>query len=272
MHRLFTYCFFLLLPSFAVAQGNLLITPMRVIFDGQKRMQELNLANTGADTARYLISFMEIRMNSNGSFDKVTEPDSGQRFASPFLRLFPRSVVLPPGEAQLVKVQLNRSSQLTDGEYRSHIYFRAVPGMNIQGEAPKPADSNRISVALTPVFGVSIPVIIRIGQPVVNVTLSDASVEAPENQPARLSVIFNRSGNHSSYGDVTIDYISDKGKVTTVCSVKGLAVYTPTASRMVRMELGKFPDVNYHKGKLKIAYTTQGKDVSTIAQTELTLQ
>ena len=36
----------------AQAQGNLLVTPRRVVFDGSSRVMELNLANTGRDTAR----------------------------------------------------------------------------------------------------------------------------------------------------------------------------------------------------------------------------
>ena len=35
-----------------LGQGNLLLMPRRVIFEGAKRYEELNLANTGRDTAR----------------------------------------------------------------------------------------------------------------------------------------------------------------------------------------------------------------------------
>ncbi|QHS58120.1 fimbrial biogenesis chaperone [Chitinophaga agri] len=263
----------LLLPFNTFAQGNLLITPMRVIFDGQKKIQELNLANTGQDTARYLISVIEIRMNNNGTFEKITEPDSGQLFASGFLRLFPRSVTLAPGEAQLVKVQLVKTGQLQPGEYRSHIYFRAVPDTRIQGEAPKLKDSTSISVTLTPVFGISIPVIIRTGTPDIKVNLTDVALDAPENAPASLKMVVRRSGNHSVYGDINVEYVSEKGKITNVANVRGLAVYTPTSFRQFHMELDKKPGIDYHNGKLRISYTPQSKDAAPepIAQTELQL-
>jgi P pilus assembly chaperone PapD len=135
MRSIFYLIFITILsPLSSLAQGNLLITPMRVVFEGPKKIQELNLANTGRDTARYLISLIEIRMNSNGTFEKISEPDSGQQFASRFLRIFPKSVTLGPGEAQLVKVQLTKTSQLQPGECRSHIYFRAVPDTKALGE------------------------------------------------------------------------------------------------------------------------------------------
>jgi P pilus assembly chaperone PapD len=271
--HLLTFITLLLFPLRSSAQGNLLITPMRVIFDGQKRIQELNLANTGQDTARYLISMIEIRMNSNGTFDKITEPDSGQLFASSFLRFFPKSVTLAPGEAQLVKVQLIKTGQLQAGEYRSHIYFRAVPDPKVQGEPIKLKDSSSISVSLTPVFGISIPVIIRTGAPDAQVNLTDISLQAPENAPAHLSMILRRSGNHSVYGDINIDYVSEKGKITNVASVKGLAVYTPNVFRQFQLELETKPGIDYHNGKLRISYTKPSKDAvpDPMAQTELQL-
>jgi hypothetical protein len=262
-----------LLPGLLSAQGNLLITPMRVVFEGQKKIEELNLANTGKDTARYLISLIEIRMNSNGTFESITAPDSGQSFASGFLRIFPRSVTLAPGEAQLVKVQVTKTGQLQPGEYRSHIYFRAVPDTRVQGEPIKLKDSTGISVSLTPVFGISIPVIIRTGNPSVNVSLTDIALETSDNVPPRIRMILRRTGNKSVYGDINIDYVSNKGKTIAVGSVKGLAVYTPTPFRQFAMELEKKPDIDYHNGKLRITYTTPSKDAipDPLAQAELQL-
>ena len=95
---------------------------------------DLNLANTGKDSATYAISIVQIRMKEDGGFETITEPDQGQRFADRNIRFFPRSVTLGPNEAQVVKVQLMKTNELTEGEYRSHFYFRAVPKSNPLGE------------------------------------------------------------------------------------------------------------------------------------------
>src|SRR5690606_10839237 len=95
--------------------------------EGGKRNAELNVANTGKDSARYVVSLVELRMKEDGTFETITEPDSGQNFATPHLRFFPRSVYLGPNEAQMIKVQVRNPGQLKPGEYRSHIYLRAVP-------------------------------------------------------------------------------------------------------------------------------------------------
>ena len=105
------------------AQGNLLITPRRVVFDGTKRVQELNLANTGQDTAKYNVSIIQYRMKEDGAFEEITVPDPGQNFADKNIRFFPRTVTLAPNEAQVVKMQVTKMDQLAPGEYRSHVYF-----------------------------------------------------------------------------------------------------------------------------------------------------
>lgn len=253
------------------AQGNLMITPRRVIFDGENKTQELNLANTGSDTARYLISLIEIRMKEDGTFENITEPDSGQYFASRYIRFFPRSVTLAPGEAQAVKVQVIKSAQLVSGEYRSHIYFRAVPAENPLGDSREQTSSG-ISVRLTPVFGISIPVIIRVGESLVNVSLSDLSLETSNDSLKTVHMVFNRSGNTSVYGDVRIDYIPEQGKKTQVCEIKGVAVYTPTGSRELRINLPDTKGIDLHKGKLHVTYNSQSEKKSLVlAEADLAL-
>ena len=266
----------LFINTAAFAQGNLLVTPMRVVFDGKKGLQELNIANTGKDTARYLVSFIEIRMNEDGTFEKISEPDSGQHFASSFIRFFPRSVVLPPNEAQVVKLQLVNTSKLDSGEYRSHIYLRAEPNVNALGEDTQASaeESEGISIRLTPVFGISIPVIIRYGPKTGAVSLSDLNLVTEGNAAPRLQMVFNRSGNTSVYGDITVDHVSSKGKTTRVANVRGMAVYTPTRLRHMQVQLDAKPGINYHSGKLVVVYGTTTDDgaVTTLAQAALVLK
>ena len=185
----------------AQAQGNLLVTPRRVVFDGSSRVMELNLANTGRDTARYNISFIQYRMTEEGAFEEITEPDPGQFFADNHLRFFPRSVTLAPNEAQTVRMQVVGRERLDPGEYRSHVYFRAVPNQVALGEEDPNRDTISVSVRLIPIFGITIPVIIRVGEPTTEVYISDLVLDKPEEGSPQLQMTFNRSGNMSVYGD-----------------------------------------------------------------------
>ncbi len=254
------------------AQGDLLITPRRVVFEGSIRSVDLNLANTGQDTATYAISLVQIRMKEDGGFETITEPDPGQRFADKYIRFFPRSVTLGPKEAQVVKVQLSRSNELTAGEYRSHFYFRAVPKQKPLGEEEKLRDTTNISVRLTPIFGITIPVIIRIGESTTKVSLTDLTFKTLNDTIPVISFVFNRTGNMSVYGDITVDYISTLGKITRVGIANGVAVYTPNTIRQFQFNLNRVPGVDFRSGTLRIIYSSPS-DVKPVryAEAELTL-
>jgi hypothetical protein len=241
-----------------MTQGNLLLLPRRVIFEGAKRYEELNLANTGKDTARYVISLMHVRMKEDGGFEEISQPDSGEAFADKFIRFFPHSVVLGPGESQVVKIQLTKISELAPGEYRSHLYFRAIPDNVPLGEKG-PATDSGISIRLIPVFGISIPVIIRNGTPTTQVRLSDLSIQMVEDTIPILAMTFHRTGNMSVYGDISVYYTSASGKTTLAGTAKGIAVYTPNAARGFRLTLDKKRAINYHSGRLSVEYST-GED------------
>ena len=241
----------------ALAQGNLLVTPRRVVFDGSSRVMELNLANTGRDTARYNISFIQYRMTEEGAFEEITEPDPGQFFADNHLRFFPRSVTLAPNEAQTVRMQVIGRERLDPGEYRSHVYFRAVPNQVALGEEDPTRDTTSVSVRLIPIFGITIPVIIRVGEPTTEVYISDLVLEKPEEGAPQLQMTFHRSGNMSVYGDLTVTHVSVEGTETIVGVVNGIAVYTPNAVRRFRMELNQLVGTDLSSGKLLITYNAQ---------------
>jgi hypothetical protein len=274
--KYFFFAFFGALILFSLkskAQGDLLLFPKRIVFEGSKKSQTLNLANSGKDTVRYLISVVQARMNEDGGFETISRPDSGQNFADKYFRFFPRNVVLGPNEAQSIKIQLINTNGLEPGEYRSHIYFRAEPNKIPLGEEESNKDSASISVHLVAVFGISIPVIIRIGESTTGVSLSDASFELKKDSIPSLKVTFNRTGNMSVYGDISVDHISLPGKVTRIGIAKGMALYTPNLVRHFNLLLDKNKGIDYHKGKLRIVYTTQPDAKSVkIAETELLLR
>jgi P pilus assembly chaperone PapD len=259
-------------PHDSMAQGDLLITPRRVVFEGSKRSMDLNLANTGKDTATYAISLIQIRMNEDGSFETITEPDPDQRFADRYIRFFPRSVTLGPNEAQAVKIQLIRSNELTAGEYRSHFYFRSIPKISPLGEREKAKDTTTISVMLTPVFGITIPAIIRVGESTARVAFSDLRFEMTNDTIPRFTLVFNRSGNMSVFGDITVDHISTLGKITRVGMANGVAVYTPNTKRRFQFNLNRVPGVDFRTGTLRVIYTASS-DVKPVrlAEAELAL-
>lgn len=243
------------------AQGDLLITPRRVVFDENRQRQEITLANTGQDTASYSISFVQYDMTEDGSFKAVTEPRPGQMFADEYLRFFPRSVTLAPNESQIIRMQVRRRPGMKEGEYRSHMYFRSDPREQPLGEEEMASDSSGIDIRLTPVFGITIPVIIRVGNVSASVNLTDIELQQfPDNDPL-LHLTFQREGNRSVYGDLTVDYVSPEENTVNVGRVRGIAVYTPNSRRTFSLRLSTPEGVDYSRGKLLVRYSS-GNDVN----------
>jgi hypothetical protein len=211
-------------------------------------------------------------MTADGVLETITEPDSGQNFALKYLRFFPRNVVLPPHEAQSVKIQLVNSGEMTAGEYRSHMYFRAEPVKRPLGEPEVNKDSAAISIQLVAVFGISIPVIIRSGESTTKVDISEAVFSWKKDTLPSLKLTFKRTGNMSVYGDITVDHISLDGKRIRISKVMGLAVYTPNEIRNFTLPLDIKQGINYHTGSLYITYTTQADTKSVkLSEKELKL-
>lgn len=258
-HKWMVVAVALLLPVFCSAQGDLLVTPRRIVFEGSKQREEITLANTGQDTAYYSISFLQYYMTEDGSFEEITEPKPGQQFADPFLRFFPRSVQLAPGESQVVRMQLRRLPNMEDGEYRSHLYFRAVPDEKPLGQEDVLTDSTAIGIRLTPIFGISIPVIVRLGNLSSKIIISDLVLQKEEDQPLALKIMLNREGTQSVYGDLSVDYTGTDGRQINIGLVKGIAVYTPNAFRRFTMPLNIPEGVELNEGKLIVRFSSSSE-------------
>lgn len=251
----------------ALAQGDLMIMPKRIVFDGNQRSHEINLANTGSDTATYAISFIQYKMTEEGKFEEVTEAEVGQRFASDFLRYYPRRVSLAPNESQTVRVQLTRSGNLESGEYRSHVYFRAVEEQTALGLEDE-QDSDGISIQIKTVFGISIPIIIRQGESTTSLEIKNLDLDLSKEVPL-LSMALEREGNMSVYGDMKVEHISGSGVSTEVGLVKGISVYTPNSLRNFTMPLHYSAETDLAKGKLRVTYTSESGEVLAVQEIQL---
>ena len=243
-----------LLSIKSVAQGNLLVTPMRLIFDGSKNNQELNLVNIGTDTAIFTISFIQYKMKEDGAFIKVDRPADVQMAAQPLLRIYPQTVTLAPGEPQVIMLQFRHKSNLQPGEYLSHLYFRAEKNIIPPGSNQPEKDTTNLSIQLIPVYGLCIPIIIRTGEVKVSITLSDLKMESAKEIPNFLKFTINRSGNISSYGDIIVDYLPEKGKATQIGVMRGIGVYTDIDKRIIAVKINNINGSQFNKGKLKVRY------------------
>lgn len=261
---------FSLISSGAFAQGDLLVYPTRLIFEGtQERVKILNFRNQGQDSATYKLSYIENRMTEEGKLEIIEAPDEGQLFASPFLRFYPRSITLAPGETQTVKIQLSRTNNLEKGEYRSHLYIRAEEKVQPLEKKDSLEKTDRISIQLKPIYGISIPNIIRIGDTRVAAELKEMAVIHETNTPV-LSMKVIRDGNQSLNGILEVAYVSPTGLKTPV-GKKAVVIYTPITLQNINMELEKPKGIEFNSGKLNITFTDSEGAKNVLASESLNL-
>jgi len=250
---------------------DLLVTPTRIVFEGRLRAAEVTLVNTGSATATYRISFVNLRMNEAGGTREIETAgaEPGELFADSLIRYSPRQVTLEPKMVQTVRLQVRLPADLPAGEYRSHLLFRAVPAAALPA---KSSDlSKGFSVELTPIYGISIPVIVRHGETSAAATLSalDLVPPAEAGAPPTLHFRIGRTGNRSVYGNFTATFVPAGGQPSVVGIVKGVALYTPNSVRSAELVLRMPPGVSLENGRLHLAYTKQEKGNETLAEADL---
>lgn len=252
-------------------QGNLLVTPVRVIFDGQKQKEDLNITNVGNDSAVFIISFIHHRMNPDGSLVMLQKGDS-LTSAEKYLRVFPRRIKLGPNESQTIRLQYRKVQGMAEREYRSHLYFRADKKAAPLGLEDKKRDSTKMAVQITAIFGISIPVIIRNGNLTAQNSITDVALTALTDSTSLLKFQINRSGNRSSYGNLKVVYTDKNGKKTVLTNANGVGVYPEIPARSMSLLIRWPAGITQKGGNLNIMYNSPDEEGGeTLASTEYIL-
>jgi P pilus assembly chaperone PapD len=269
MRRISILFLFSLAFVFIHGQGNLLVNPVRVVFEGTKQNEDLNLTNIGRDTAVYVISFVHYKMNEDGSFVQLEKPDTTYS-ADKYLRLFPRKVILPPSESQTIRLQLRKPATLKESEYRTHIYFRAEKQNSPLGIKDSRVDSTKMAVRITPVFGISIPVFVRNGLLSNQLTLTQPKLEVINDSVAKCSVTINRTGLKSAYGNLRVEFHPEKSQKIDLGFANGIGVYPEINKRFFSLIIKTPVAMKQGNGKVIIRFMAPNEDGNAeITRTEL---
>jgi P pilus assembly chaperone PapD len=209
--------------------GDLLVAPTRLVLDGHKGA-EVILNNIGDEPATYRLSIEFRRMTENGDLVDVPTPTDADKKTEDMIVYAPRKVVLAPHEPQAIRIAARPPQGLPDGEYRVHMLFRAIPPANPVaqpgGEPPK-----GVQFKLTPVYGVTIPVIVRLGNLQATAGIANVHLETKGGTPA-IGLDLVRQGSRSTYGEVRV---MKAGVKEPIAIQKGVAVYTEVGKRHVSL-------------------------------------
>lgn len=217
----------------ALAAGDLLVAPTRLILDGS-RGTEVVLNNIGSAPATYRISLEIKRMTAEGGLDEIAEENvtAAERAALDMIVFSPRRVTLPPNQPQVVRVGVRVPAGLPQGEYRAHMLFRAVPDAAPAVAEAKPASAG-VSIALTPIYGITIPVIVRVGDLGAEASIGEAWVSEGSDGRA-FHFDLSRTGSRSVYGDIEV---TRPGAAEPLLVARGIAVYPEVTKRKVSLRV-----------------------------------
>lgn len=269
----------------AFAAGDLLVAPTRVVLDGP-RGTEVFLNNVGQQPATYRISIELKRMRASGQVDDVAADalNDREKTTLAMISYAPRRVTLAPNQPQAIRIGVRPPADLPDGEYRAHILFRAIPDANVPAAVTTP-QRDGVSIALTPIYGVTIPIIVRKGNLTVTAGISNiqkvrinpatneiatAKAKSGDEPPVdALSFTLSRAGDRSTYGRIRV---TKPGVAKPIFEARGIAVYTEVTSRTVTLPVP--PEVAAQlSGPTKVEYLDD-KDTGggTIAVAQVVLR
>lgn len=216
--------------SARAATGDLLVAPTRLILAGNSG-GEVVVSNSGDSTTTYRVSLVLRRMREDGTLEAVDEANASQKdvAALDLVTYAPRRVVLAPRQSQTVRIGARVPPTVPAGEYRAHLLFRAVPDAADPAAAPTATPADGMSISLTPIYGVSIPVIVRVGDIGGGATLANAAIVRTPGESG-VGVDLMRSGDRSVYGTIDVLRGDDKQPLATI---KGVAAYPEVARRHI---------------------------------------
>lgn len=250
--------------------ANLNISPKRLTFDRSGKSATLYVFNQGQTEATFDVTLVDRIMTSAGQITPVSEAQqqpelagtvSRLKTAQPMLLATPRRVTLAPGKGQTIRVRVNPGAEAQGpGEYRSHLTVTTVPPRDIGLTAEQASQSGQgeLKFIVHSVFGISVPVIVRLGQTDVRAGIDNAQVTyadispdgvAPAVRTAVLSFDLTRLGANSLFGNLEVTGAKSKEPIGLA---RGVGVYTEIDRRAVQIPLKRAPEPGE---RLQITFT-----------------
>jgi hypothetical protein len=249
--------------------GDINIYPRRIVMDRRTRVASIGLYNKMPDEGEYEISVVNMVMTDSGRLIPFSNlPDgldtSDVKVASDMLRWSPRRVILKGSEAQTVRIMARPPVDLPDGEYRAHFTVVSVPsdvddGFSIDDALGSSSEgTGKVGVTIRPRFGISIPVILRVGDTTLEVGLKDFVIVRGDDG-VLVSLTITRSGTRSAYGDLILTVA---GQDEPLAVARGIGVYPEIGSRKMQLTVNPAFELAKLRSGMTVTATFVDDDVA----------
>jgi P pilus assembly chaperone PapD len=206
------------------------VSPTAVYITSRNPSALLTLINTGsrAEEIELGIGFGYPVSDSAGVLrvDIVDSAASGEPSLTSFLRVFPRRLVLQPGQRQVVRVMVTMPAGAADGEYWGRVLVKSRGG-----EPPIEQAQGDVKMQLSLETTFATAVFYHKGEVKTGVSIASASVKRLVDG-AQLTIDLKREGNSAYLGHVKVELVDASG--ATVAEVEDVvAVYRELRRRFV---------------------------------------
>jgi hypothetical protein len=248
--------------------GDLLVAPTRIVLDGRKGA-EVILNNIGEEPATYRVSIEFRRMTEEGGLVDVTEPTADDQKAADMVIYAPRKVVLAPHQPQAIRIRAYPARRACPTASIGCICCSAPFPRQIRLCSRHRSDTEKgVRFQLTPVYGVTIPVIVRLGNLQATASIQHVHLDRKDGK-SLVEMDISRSGKRSTFGEVRV---LKPGAKAPIAIQKGVAVYTEIGIRHVAIPVdeARLADA---AGPVTVQYVETFDDGSNvIAETQAVLR
>lgn len=243
--------------------GDVNLYPKRVVINERQRIATVGLFNRALASGDYDITLTDQMMTVEGkivALASVADPALRAKLkaASELLRWSPHRVTLAGNEAQTVRIMARIPPDLAPGEYRSHFTAIAVPSESVGGlsieNAAAPPQPGKIGVTIVPRFGISIPIILRVGETTLTAGLTGLKLQTLPGGGKAMVLTITRQGTRSAFGDISI---TAAGAKKALAEVKGVGVYTEIDHRLLTIAIDPLAEARFTApgARLTVTYT-----------------
>jgi P pilus assembly chaperone PapD len=245
-------------PSLA---NGFLLAPTRLFFEGSARSQELTIMNQSDKQQTYRLRLEDRRLRETGEYEVITDA-ADPTAASAMLRLSVRQIIVPARTSATVRVLLRKPSGQPSGEVRTHLVVTELPVTNAPVSA---SETSEISVAITTVFGISIPILVRTGETSARLASVSAKRVAVPDHPEleNLEVLVNTTGNRSMFVDLRLVSTRQR-RAEPIATAKSFAIYAPLQSRTLSWSLSSEQVAKLRAGNVVLQYQEVSRDGTPI--------
>lgn len=246
----------------------LVVSPERLVFDGKNcSFQRIYITNGSNDSIRLNIYVKEFDQSHYDTSISMYPKDSAS-YNNKILEVYPKTILLAPGETQVCVVRPMNMNMLKDGEYRQKLILSVIPDSSIYKPLSKPLQ-NKINIKLVPTYYYVVPVFVRVGKIEIKASISAVKHLVNSKGIDEFLITVKRMGRMSVLGKMELflfDTISKKRSL--VAELKSVSIVVPKTERLFRMDIEHNKKSICKRCKYNIVYTTyENNRPSVVAET-----